>query len=118
MSALYKDTDLTTPVVSIETPDLLDCESVTALWVSWRGGFIRFGTGSVAGENPVLSYLDPDPYNIHAIALGAGGENTANQAEYTFGQIEGEISCQYNKTIIITSEIYNDITFIISQTIN
>jgi hypothetical protein len=58
------------PLLSSSTAaDMLDANSNRPFWLSWIDGFIRFGRGSVVGENVVLEYKDAQPMPVNWLAL-------------------------------------------------
>jgi len=60
-----------TNLASAYTQRILDVSNFNMFWVSWSGGMIRVGTGSIVGQNTVLSYVDPNPSQVNFIALSA-----------------------------------------------
>jgi Farnesoic acid 0-methyl transferase len=39
-------------------------------WLSWNDGTIAVGTGTVVGENTLMSYKDPSPIPINYLIIG------------------------------------------------
>jgi len=64
---------------SAMTPNLLDCDQMTSLWLSWENGRIKAGTGSVVDQNVLLNWTDTiGPFDIKGIGImsawGSSGE--------------------------------------------
>lgn len=50
---------------------VLDANRYVNLWVSWAGGVIAVGIGSVVGQNMYLRYIDPDPTPVKYLTMGS-----------------------------------------------
>jgi hypothetical protein len=58
------------PVLAdVSTPSILDPNSFRPFWLSWADGKIRFGKGTVVGEQVVAEYTDPKPIPIYHLAI-------------------------------------------------
>jgi hypothetical protein len=68
------------------SPGILDCDTVRMFWISWAGGAISFGKGTIPESNRVLYYKDPSSHSINALSvmtpIGVKGN-------FTFGRVAG-----------------------------
>jgi len=60
-----------TALGSANKPNILDISNFNMFWVSWSGGVIRAGTGSIVGLNTFMSYVDPNPSPVNFVAFSA-----------------------------------------------
>ena len=58
-----------------DTPRVLSCHSHTQLWLSWQGGVVSLGVGSVVGANLLVTFVDQDPFEVNVISM-ASNEGT------------------------------------------
>jgi hypothetical protein len=75
------------PVVTVTTPDILDCNSFQKFWVTWKDGIIQVGRGLVPERQPIIVWQDPNPYTIRGIAISTG---FGTSGSWEFSQIEGQ----------------------------
>ncbi|CAC5357190.1 unnamed protein product [Mytilus coruscus] len=54
---------------AFNTPDLLDCDNMVSLWLSWENGKLQSGTGSILGQNRMMNWNDPSPLDIKGIGI-------------------------------------------------
>lgn len=59
-----------TDVAKANTPRLLDGNNYRPFWISWTGGRITVGEGSVVGELTFLDFMDTSPLEVHYISIG------------------------------------------------
>ena len=69
------------------TENLLSDTDLTYLWLSWHGGVLTLGQGSISGENPLVVLDDrySNPFEINAMAFTSADA----EAEWHFGETEG-----------------------------
>ncbi|VDI49738.1 Hypothetical predicted protein [Mytilus galloprovincialis] len=61
---------------AFNTPNLLDCNNMVSLWLSWENGQLQSGTGSILGQNRMMNWNDPYPLPIKGIGvMSAYGHN-------------------------------------------
>jgi len=60
-----------TNLASANTLNILDINEFKLFWVSWSGGVIQVGTGSIVGQNTFISYVDPYPSPVNYVAFSA-----------------------------------------------
>ena len=84
----YRKEGPASPIVQVfNTPNLLDCNSLTVFWILWENTQFRLGTGSVLGQSQVMSYTDPDQYNLNAVSVGS--DEPGAIVEWQFYREEG-----------------------------
>ncbi|CAH1794507.1 unnamed protein product [Owenia fusiformis] len=54
------------------TPNILNCDEFRKFWISWKGGLIQVGTGSLYGINRIMSWQDPAPHLVNAVSVATG----------------------------------------------
>ena len=75
---------------SANSPNLLNCEQMTSLWLSWENGRIKAGTGSVVDQNVLFDWTDTTgPFDIKGIGIMSAW---GNSGEWIF-TVEGK--CYY-----------------------
>ncbi|CAC5357191.1 unnamed protein product [Mytilus coruscus] len=72
---------------SFSEANLLDCNNMVALWISWENSKLQTGRGSILGQNKIMEWNDPNtPLDIAGIGImSAWGSN----AEWIF--LSGDI---------------------------
>ena len=60
-----------TPILTAETPNVLDCISSKEFWISWEDGKIEVRQHSASGRT-LASWQDNEAEEIHQIALSSG----------------------------------------------
>ena len=43
------------------TNDTVNCDEMRPFWITWMGGLIKVGHGSLIDHNVFLEWLDPEP---------------------------------------------------------
>ena len=72
--------------MTVQTPDILDCQEFKKFWLSWEEGLIRLGHGLATGVDSIIQWQDPNPYIIKGVAISTGYGATG---KWDFSQIEG-----------------------------
>lgn len=57
------------------TPGIANCNASETFWVRWTGGNVRVGMDLLDTE-PFLTWEDPEPHPVNAIAVSSGFGNT------------------------------------------
>ena len=71
--------------------DILSCDSITDLWVSWERGMISAGLGKTIHQNTLASMFDDDsPYDVQAAAFGAHPSDR-NTTYWYLGDVDGKL---------------------------
>jgi len=58
-------------LATASTLNILNINEFRMFWVSWSGGVISVGTGSIVGQNTFMSYVDPNPSPVNYVAFSA-----------------------------------------------
>lgn len=56
-------------------PDITSCSSFKDYIIFWKNGLITVGTGIPSHVLPIISWQDPAPHLVNAIAFMTGGNN-------------------------------------------
>lgn len=81
-SKIYLSRNYGTNVAQSNARNLLDCDNMVTLWISWANGILKTGTGSILGRNQIMEWNDPNsPLDVAGIGImSAWGSN----AEWIF----------------------------------
>ena len=74
--------------VEKETKGLMECDNYLSFWVSWSSGRIEVGKGSMYGEKPIMSWIDPNPHSVNAVSVATGW---GSQGEFLYREPEGRV---------------------------
>ena len=60
--------------IAEDTNPRTDCDLSKFFWIDWADGVIRVGERELVGDNPFMTYSDPDmtPINRYMISTGSG----------------------------------------------
>lgn len=53
------------------------CGTSQQFWISWHGGLIRLGNGTMPGVNVIVEWTSPASMSVQGIALESSGSNQA-----------------------------------------
>jgi len=56
-------------LADVSTPSILDANAFRPFYLSWADGKIRFGKGTVNGEQVIAEYVDPSPIPVYHLAI-------------------------------------------------
>ena len=90
-------------LTSSATEGILNCTEYKSFWITWKEGKIHVGSGGVVGQKAFMSYVDPNPYDVIAIAAAS---TDIGGATWHFTQFTGSVD------IFLThSTLFRDFTF-------
>ena len=76
-------------VAETRVSGIVDCEKRKVLWVSWEGGLVQLGTGTVVGALRLLAWKDPQPL---AISTAAFAGDAGQVAVWQFEELQGNVT--------------------------
>lgn len=81
-------------VSTVSSPNVLNCNDLKALWVSWSDNIIAFGRGITAGVSRILNYKDTSQLKINAFSVATVGVT----AHWQFHEVDGQSPFCYKLT--------------------
>ena len=94
-----------TPLDKVLTKDILSCTKMIPLWVSWTGGRLALGYGTLPTYRTIVSYEDPNSESVNYL----GFSTLNNEGQWLFHNIPGKVKfsglCQQSSNVI-TIHVY------------
>ena len=92
--------DLEPKLAEVITTDILSANEFRPFWFSWADGKIRFGKGTVVGQQVVVEYQDPNPIPVYHLAISGWD---------VFGtvKIHRGLFCDWFNLIILNVSLHN-----------
>ena len=50
----------------------LSAHEYRPFWISWEGGLIQLGNGTVPQEDQLIEWMDPEPYTVNHMGVSTG----------------------------------------------
>ena len=75
-------------VQTVETPNILNQAIPLYFWLSWKGGLVEFGSGSIVRESRILHWQFQNDMNVNALSFST---ETRCWGDWTFNQIHGQL---------------------------